>query len=182
MKRDEGCLGCLRRLRRLRSLVSLRKISLHSLNSLLSLLSHFLLFPLFPNFSSFPFFSPKPSLAPQDSNGRSSWEVTDVRLLQSLIVRFGERGWKTCFTRPRSTKTISAIADNNRAKTSRPKRHRLCESYYPQKKSRDWQFHLGFACHIVPNHRTFIDDYLKIVEFIEWLKDFYPEKAAFLTK
>ena len=38
------------------------------------------------------------------------------------------------------------------------------------------------SCHIVPNHRTFIDDYLKIVEFIEWLKDFYPEKAAFLTK
>ena len=40
----------------------------------------------------------------------------------------------------------------------------------------------AFMCHIVPNHRTFIDDYLKIVEFIEWLKDFYPEKAAFLTK
>ena len=38
------------------------------------------------------------------------------------------------------------------------------------------------SCHIVPNHRTFIEDYLKIVEFIEWLKDFYPEKAAFLTK
>ena len=38
------------------------------------------------------------------------------------------------------------------------------------------------SCHIVPDYRTFIDDYLKIVEFIEWLKDFYPEKAAFLTK
>ena len=43
-------------------------------------------------------------------------------------------------------------------------------------------FNLGFACHIVPDHRTFIEDYLKIVEFIEWLQDFYPEKAAFLTK
>jgi hypothetical protein len=40
----------------------------------------------------------------------------------------------------------------------------------------------GRSCHIVPDYRTFIDDYLKIVEFIEWLKDFYPEKAAFLTK
>jgi len=38
------------------------------------------------------------------------------------------------------------------------------------------------SCHIVPDYRTFIEDYLKIVEFIEWLKDFYPEKAAFLTK
>ena len=43
-------------------------------------------------------------------------------------------------------------------------------------------FNLGFACHIVPDHRTFIEDYLKIVEFIEWLQDFYPEKAAFLKK
>ena len=41
---------------------------------------------------------------------------------------------------------------------------------------------LFLSCHIVPDYRTFIDDYLKIVEFIEWLKDFYPEKAAFLTK
>ena len=38
------------------------------------------------------------------------------------------------------------------------------------------------SCHIVPDYRTFIEDYLKIVEFIEWLKDFYPEKAMFLTK
>ena len=35
-------------------------------------------------------------------------------------------------------------------------------------------------CHIVPDYRTFIDDYLKIVEFIEWLKDIYPEKVKFL--
>lgn len=39
-----------------------------------------------------------------------------------------------------------------------------------------------FLCNIVTDYRTFIDDYLKIVEFIEWLKNFYPEKAAFLTK
>ena len=37
-------------------------------------------------------------------------------------------------------------------------------------------------CHIVPDYRTFIDDYLKILDFIEWLKDFYPEKAEFLKK
>ena len=54
------------------------------------------------------------------------------------------------------------------------------ESLYPHERlSFDGRF---FLCHIVPNHRTFIEDYLKIVEFIEWLKDFYPEKAAFLTK
>ena len=41
----------------------------------------------------------------------------------------------------------------------------------------------GFSvCHIVPDYRTFIEDYLKIVEFIEWLKENYPEKATFLTK
>ena len=43
-------------------------------------------------------------------------------------------------------------------------------------------FNLGFECHIVPDHRTFIEDYLKKVEFIDWLKDFYPEKAVFLKK
>ena len=34
----------------------------------------------------------------------------------------------------------------------------------------------------LPDYRTFIEDYLKIVEFIEWLKDFYLEKAKFLTE
>ena len=43
-------------------------------------------------------------------------------------------------------------------------------------------FNCSFLCLTLPDYRTFIDDYLKIVEFIEWLKDFYPEKAAFLTK
>ena len=38
------------------------------------------------------------------------------------------------------------------------------------------------SCHIVPNHRTFIDDYLKILDFIDWLKVAYPEKAKFLTE
>ena len=37
-----------------------------------------------------------------------------------------------------------------------------------------------FSCLSLPDYRTFIDDYSKIVEFIEWLKDVYPEKAVFL--
>ena len=37
-------------------------------------------------------------------------------------------------------------------------------------------------CLNLPDYRTFIEDYLKIVEFIEWLKEYYPEKATFLTK
>ena len=41
---------------------------------------------------------------------------------------------------------------------------------------------LFFLCHIVPDYRTFIDDYLKILDFIDWLKVAYPEKAEFLTK
>jgi hypothetical protein len=42
--------------------------------------------------------------------------------------------------------------------------------------------HLFFWYLSVTDYRTFIDDYLKIVEFIEWLKVAYPEKAKFLTK
>ena len=37
-------------------------------------------------------------------------------------------------------------------------------------------------CDIVADHRTFIEDYLKILDFIYWLKVAYPEKAAFLTE
>lgn len=40
----------------------------------------------------------------------------------------------------------------------------------------------AFLCLNLPDYRTFIEDYLKIVEFIEWLKENYPEKATFLTK
>jgi hypothetical protein len=50
-----------------------------------------------------------------------------------------------------------------------------------QKKEQSCEL-LFFLCHIVPNHRTFIDDYLKILDFIDWLKVAYPEKAKFLTK
>ena len=40
----------------------------------------------------------------------------------------------------------------------------------------------SFSCLSLPDHRTFIDDYFKILDFIEWLKEFYPEKATFLNK
>ena len=39
-----------------------------------------------------------------------------------------------------------------------------------------------FWCQCLTDYRTFIDDYLKILDFIEWLKEFYPEKAIFLSK
>ena len=38
------------------------------------------------------------------------------------------------------------------------------------------------SCHTLPDYRTFIDDYLKILDFIEWLKVAYPEKAKFLIE
>ncbi len=39
-----------------------------------------------------------------------------------------------------------------------------------------------FLCLNLPDYRTFIDDYLKILDFIEWLKVAYPEKAKFLIE
>ena len=54
---------------------------------------------------------------------------------------------------------------------------------YPHKKiERSEKTALFLKCLTLPDYRTFIEDYLTIVEFIEWLKDFYPEKAVFLTK
>ena len=63
---------------------------------------------------------------------------------------------------------------------SAPLRARLYAPPFPQKNESDLE--KGRLCHIVPNHRTFIEDYLKILDFIEWLKEYYPEKASFLTK
>lgn len=43
----------------------------------------------------------------------------------------------------------------------------------------------SFFCalfHDVLAHRTFIDDYFKILDFIEWLKEFYPEKIPLSVK
>ena len=57
----------------------------------------------------------------------------------------------------------------------------LLKEFEPEKKGNKVA-RLKNLCHIVPDYRTFIEDYLKIVEFIEWLKDFYPQKATFLME
>lgn len=36
-------------------------------------------------------------------------------------------------------------------------------------------------CLNVPDYRTIVDDFYKVVEFVEWLKENYPDKAHFLT-
>ena len=41
---------------------------------------------------------------------------------------------------------------------------------------------LKTLCLTLPDYRTFIDDYLKILDFIDWFKVAYPEKAGFLTE
>jgi hypothetical protein len=37
-------------------------------------------------------------------------------------------------------------------------------------------------CYGVTDYRIIEEDFYKIVEFVEWFKEFYPEKASFLTK
>ncbi len=57
----------------------------------------------------------------------------------------------------------------------------MVEHSLPARKKAE-QYCSAFSCLNLPDYRTFIEDYLKIVEFIEWLKENYPEKATFLTK
>ena len=60
---------------------------------------------------------------------------------------------------------------------------RISSSYKNKNEEKSENFSSNFKmCHIVPDYRTFIDDYLKILDFIEWLKVAYPEKAEFLTE
>jgi hypothetical protein len=60
---------------------------------------------------------------------------------------------------------------------------RISDSYKNKNEEKSENFSSKLKlCHIVPNHRTFIEDYLKILDFIDWLKVAYPEKAKFLTE
>ena len=54
--------------------------------------------------------------------------------------------------------------------------------FYAQKKTGNKVARLKNLCLCVTDYRTFIEDYLKVLDFIEWLKEFYPEKAVFLTE
>jgi hypothetical protein len=78
---------------------------------------------------------------------------------------------------------LSVTADNSHSKTSRPRRYRRCESLCTHtKKDEQLSLLVLIECHDVLDHRTFIDDYFKILDFIEWLKEYYPDKAKFLTE
>ena len=32
-------------------------------------------------------------------------------------------------------------------------------------------------CHTLTDYRTIVDGFYKVVEFVEWLKEYYPDKA-----
>ena len=116
----------------------------------------------------------------RDSNGGRSREPTEGRLLQSKIVgiavRCGEKFFQTQshskheYLHSKQQPTIDKSAEAPHAD-----RAPLSNENRAEKSAR-------LKCNIVPDYRTFIDDYLKILDFIEWLKVAYPEKAEFLTK
>ena len=37
-------------------------------------------------------------------------------------------------------------------------------------------FVLKTLCHTLTDYRTIVDDFYKVVEFVEWLKEYHPEK------
>ena len=55
----------------------------------------------------------------------------------------------------------------------------LRESLYTQKKR--LSFDNRFSCHTLTDYRTIVDDFYKVVEFVEWLKEYYPDKASYHT-
>jgi hypothetical protein len=49
---------------------------------------------------------------------------------------------------------------------------------YPHKKiERSILTALFLKCHTLTDYRTIVDDFYKVVEFVEWLKKYYPDKA-----
>ena len=39
----------------------------------------------------------------------------------------------------------------------------------------------SLLCHTLIDYRTIVEDFYKVVEFVEWLEEYYPEKVAALT-
>ena len=37
-------------------------------------------------------------------------------------------------------------------------------------------------CHTLTDYRTIVEDFYKVVEFIEWLKEYYPEKIPLIVE
>ncbi len=41
---------------------------------------------------------------------------------------------------------------------------------------------LKFLCHTLTDYRTIVEDFYKVVEFVEWLKEYYPEKIPLIVE
>ena len=41
---------------------------------------------------------------------------------------------------------------------------------------------LFLMCHTLTDYRTIVDDFYKVVEFVEWLKEYYPEKIPLIIE
>jgi hypothetical protein len=39
-----------------------------------------------------------------------------------------------------------------------------------------------FLCHTLTDYRTIVEDFYKVVEFVEWLKEYYPEKIPLIIE
>ena len=37
-------------------------------------------------------------------------------------------------------------------------------------------------CHTLTDYRTIVEDFYKVVEFVEWLKEYYPEKIPLIIE
>ena len=62
--------------------------------------------------------------------------------------------------------------------------HRACpvESLYPHKKiEQSKPTALFLMCHTLTDYRTIVEDFNKVVEFVEWLNENHPDKASYHT-
>ena len=60
-----------------------------------------------------------------------------------------------------------------------PSRHSQCVGLYTQKS--DCRKDNRFLCHSVTDYRTIVENFYKVAEFVEWLKENHPDKASYHT-
>ena len=55
---------------------------------------------------------------------------------------------------------------------------RECKYSCPVGIKKEKSIDFAFLCRSVTDYRTIVEDFYKVVEFVEWVKEYYPEKIT----
>ena len=57
-----------------------------------------------------------------------------------------------------------------------------CRVLFWAQKNKSSRIATLIMCHTLTDYRTIVEDFYKVVEFVEWLKEYYPEKIPLIVE